>query len=67
MPLAKGDSSSRPAAIALRGAVKTISEIVGHCDIRLTQNIYKRLFKEAKQRAATAMDSTEVSLLPRSR
>jgi hypothetical protein len=36
--------------------VKTISEIIGHSDIRLTQNIYEHVFKEAKQSAAAAME-----------
>jgi integrase len=36
--------------------VKTISEIIGHSDIRLTQNVYQHVFKEAKQGAAAAME-----------
>jgi integrase len=31
-------------------------EILGHSDIRLTQNIYTHIFDEAKQHAADAMD-----------
>lgn len=37
-------------------ALKTISEIVGHSDIRLTQNVYQHVFAEAKQGAANAME-----------
>ena len=31
-------------------------EILGHSDIRITQNIYTHVFDEAKQQAADAMD-----------
>jgi hypothetical protein len=36
--------------------VKTISEIIGHSAIRLTQDIYEHVFKEPKQSAAAAME-----------
>ena len=36
--------------------LKTIAEIVGHSDIRLTQNIYQHVFSEEKKDAARAMD-----------
>jgi len=36
--------------------LKTISEIIGHSDIRLTQNVYEHVFAEARQDAADAME-----------
>ena len=35
---------------------KVISEIVGHSDIRLTQNLYQHIYQEAKADAAAQMD-----------
>ena len=31
-------------------------EVLGHSDIRITQNIYTRVFDDAKLQAADAMD-----------
>jgi integrase len=36
--------------------LKTIAEIVGHSDIRLTQNIYQHVFSQEKKDAAKKMD-----------
>ena len=36
--------------------LKTIAEIAGHSDIRLTQNVYPHVFSEEKQGAASTMD-----------
>ena len=51
----------RHACISLLGAqgvpLKVISEIVGHSDIRLTQNIYLHIYQEAKTEAAVKMDA----------
>ena len=37
--------------------IKTISEIIGHSDIRLTQNVYQHVFLSMKREAATAMEN----------
>lgn len=34
-----------------------IAEIVGHSDVRLTQNVYQHVYQEAKQEAAAKMDA----------
>jgi integrase len=51
----------RHAAITLLGAqgvpVKVIADIVGHSDIRLTQNVYQHVFQPAKRDAANRMNS----------
>ena len=36
--------------------LKVIAEIVGHSDIRLTQNIYQHVYQESKKEAASKMD-----------
>jgi integrase len=36
---------------------KVIAEIVGHSDIRLTQNVYQHVYQEAKVEAAAKMDA----------
>lgn len=36
---------------------KVIAEIVGHSDIRLTQNVYQHVYQEAKTEAAAKMDA----------
>jgi len=36
---------------------KVIAEIVGHSDIRLTQNVYQHVYQEAKRDAASKMDA----------
>jgi integrase len=36
---------------------KVIAEIVGHSDIRLTQNVYQQVYSEAKRAAADTMDA----------
>jgi len=50
----------RHACISLLGAqgvpLKVIAEIVGHSDIRLTQNVYQHVYREAKLAAAAKMD-----------
>lgn len=57
----------RHAAITLLGAqdvpLKVIAEIVGHSDIRLTQNVYQHVFQPAKREAADKMNDllTEVT------
>jgi len=35
---------------------KVIAEIVGHSDVRLTQNVYQHVYQEAKREAAKRMD-----------
>ena len=35
---------------------KVIAEIVGHSDVRLTQNVYQHVYQEAKRDAANKMD-----------
>jgi integrase len=56
----------RHACISLLGAqgvpLKVISEIVGHSDIRLTQNVYQHVYSEAKRAAANTMDSILTSI-----
>jgi integrase len=51
----------RHACISLLGAqgvpLKVIAEIVGHSDIRLTQNVYQYVYREAKRAAAMTMDA----------
>jgi integrase len=51
----------RHARISLLGAqgvpLKVIAEIVGHSDIRLTQNVYQHVYSEAKRAAAGTMDT----------
>ena len=51
----------RHACISLLAAqavpLKVISEIVGHSDIRLTQNVYQHIYQEAKTEAAATMDA----------
>ncbi|PWU04169.1 MAG: site-specific integrase [Terriglobia bacterium] len=51
----------RHACISLLGAqgvpLKVIAEIVGHSDIRLTQNVYQHVYSEAKRAAADTMDT----------
>ncbi len=50
----------RHAAITLLGAqgvpLKVIADIVGHSDIRLTQNVYQHVFQPAKREAADKMN-----------
>ena len=50
----------RHACISLLAAqgvpVKVIAEIVGHSDVRLTQNVYQHVYQEAKRDAANKMD-----------
>ena len=41
--------------------LKVISEIVGHSDIRLTQNVYQHVYKDAKREAAAKMDELLIS------
>lgn len=51
----------RHACISLRGAqgvpLKVIAEIVGHSDVRLTQNVYQHVYQDAKRDAARKMDA----------
>ncbi len=51
----------RHACVSLLGAqgvpLKVIAEIVGHSDIRLTQNVYQHVYQEAKAEAAAKMDT----------
>lgn len=51
----------RHACISLLGAqgvpLKVIAEIVGHSDVRLTQNVYQHVYREAMREAATKMDA----------
>jgi integrase len=50
----------RHACISLLGAqgvpLKVIAEIVGHSDVRLTQNVYQHVYLDAKKDAAGKMD-----------
>jgi integrase len=50
----------RHACISLLGAqgvpLKVIAEIVGHSDIRLTQNVYQHVYQESKRDAVSKMD-----------
>jgi integrase len=50
----------RHACISLLAAqgvpVKVIAEIVGHSDVRLTQNVYQHVYQDAKHEAANKMD-----------
>jgi integrase len=51
----------RRACISLLGAqgvpLKVIAEIVGHSDVRLTQNVYQHVYQEAKRAAADTMET----------
>jgi integrase len=51
----------RHACVTLLGAqgipLKTIAEIVGPSDIRLTQNIYQHAFMESKREAVAKLDA----------
>lgn len=51
----------RHACISLLGAqgvpLKVIAEIVGHSDVRLTQNVYQHVYTDAKREAAAKMDA----------
>lgn len=51
----------RHACVSLLGAqgvpVRVIAEILGHSDIRLTQNVYQHVYQEAKAEAAAKMDA----------
>jgi integrase len=51
----------RHACVSLLGAqgvpLKVIAEIVGHSDIRLTQNLYQHVYQEARHDAALKMDA----------
>jgi integrase len=51
----------RHACISLLGAqgvpLKVLAEIVGHSDIRLTQNVYQHVYSDAKRDAAGKMDA----------
>jgi integrase len=51
----------RHACISLLGAqgvpLKVIAEIVGHSDVRLTQNVYQHVYRDAKVDAASKMDA----------
>ena len=50
----------RHACISLLAAqgvpLKVIADIVGHSDVRLTQNVYQHVYREAKQEAAGKMN-----------
>src|SRR5262249_2649229 len=50
----------RHACISLLGAqnvpLKVVAEIVGHSDVRLTQNVYQHVYADAKREAASKMD-----------
>jgi hypothetical protein len=50
----------RHARISLLGAqgvpLKVIADIVGHSDIRLTQNVYQRVYQEARRDAVDKME-----------
>jgi hypothetical protein len=37
--------------------LKVIAEIVGHSDVRLTQNLYQHVYREAKRDAAGKIDA----------
>jgi integrase len=51
----------RHACISLLGAqgvpLNVIAEIVGHSDVRLTQNVYQHVYQDAKRDAARKMDA----------
>jgi len=51
----------RHACISLLGAqsvpLEVIAEIVGHSDVRLTQNVYQHVYDDAKREAAGKMDA----------
>ena len=47
--------------------VKVVSEIVGHSDVRLTQNIYQHAFKDAKRAAADSIDKVLTSATERAK
>ena len=51
----------RHACISLLAAqgvpLKVIAEIVGHSDVRLTQNVYQHVYRDAKRDAADKMDA----------
>ncbi len=51
----------RHACVSLLGAqgvpLKVIADILGHSDIRLTQNVYQHVYSEAKRAAADSMDT----------
>jgi integrase len=51
----------RHACISLLGAqgvpLKVIADIVGHSDVRLTQNVYQHVYQEARRDAADKMDA----------
>jgi integrase len=56
----------RHACISLLAAqnvpLKVIAEIVGHSDIRLTQNVYQHIYAEAKTEAANKVDELLISI-----
>jgi integrase len=58
----------RHACISLLGAqgvpLKVIAEIVGHSDVRLTQNVYQHVYQDAKQDAARKMDALLTAKAP---
>lgn len=58
----------RHACISLLGAqgvpLKVIAEIVGHSDIRLTQNVYQHVYQESKRDAAAQMDRLLTAVNP---
>jgi integrase len=60
----------RHACISLLGAqgvpLKVIAEIVGHSDVRLTQNVYQHIYREAKRDAATRMEELLTSAMAKS-
>jgi integrase len=47
----------RDAAGSTGHPIKTIAEIVGHSDIRLTQNIYQHAFMKSKREAVAKLDA----------
>ena len=52
-----GFLDSRYACVSLLGAQGVpLKVIAGHSDIRLTQNIYQRVYQESKREAASKMD-----------
>ena len=57
-------------ALAAQGVPdKVIAEIVGHSDVRLTQNVYQHVYQEAKREAAKKMDEllAQISTPPENR
>ena len=54
-------SFEKAASIQLLGAqgvpLKVIAEIVGHSDVRLTQNVYQHVYQDARRDAACKMDA----------